>query len=208
MIATRLRYARSCRVAAAARLSPMWWMCDNAGRRVIHAGSAANLRVVPDRRIPAPRCGPTSPFRRLTTAHKELASHLKRIRGEAAVDVASRLGWNTRSGREQSRTAAFRSAFAHVHARAEHMTLRKPPSDQPNTSPHRPPCALWWPSRPFRRPTTAHEELAAAVDGVHFGLGCNMQNSRRQGSRRLGARGGACGEHRGRPRPEVARENE
>ena len=79
MIATRLRYARSCRGAAAARLSPMWWMRDNAsGRRFLHAGSAANPCVVPDRRMPYASSWRFSPFRRLATAHE--GGDLARVR--------------------------------------------------------------------------------------------------------------------------------
>lgn len=67
--------------------------------------------------------GPSSPFRRLTTAHEELASYFHAHAFQGASTASASASDAIRAA-ALTRTAALRSAFADVHAHAELMTLR------------------------------------------------------------------------------------
>ena len=62
-------------------------------------------------------CGPSSPFRRLTTAHEKLASYIHACAANGP-STASVTASDAIREAALTRTAAFRSAFARVHVHA------------------------------------------------------------------------------------------
>jgi hypothetical protein len=89
---------------------------DGRTRDMIVGGAGPRGLSTP--RPAAPRRGASSPFRRLTTAHEELVSYFQLCAVERVSPPSAS------ASDAMTRRAGLRSAFAHVHAHAELMTLR------------------------------------------------------------------------------------